>query len=108
MVNEAITDHAGHIDHLTARLGSFHSVMASGRPRHDQLGKDVVEVMTRVQTNDDKLKEQVASCVQLFDDEIDKMKGIHTVAQKRVVILLDGKVREMEASIQALKAAASS
>ena len=56
VVNDAITGHADHIDHSTARLESFHSGMASARLRHDQLSKDVVEVMTRMQTNDDELK----------------------------------------------------
>ena len=46
VLNESITDHAGHIDHATARLQNFHSGQVSMRSNHDQLSKDVKEVMS--------------------------------------------------------------
>ena len=54
--DEPIADHAGHIDHATARLEHLHIGQAATCSRHERLGKDVVEVMTRVQTNNDELK----------------------------------------------------
>ena len=88
---------------IRPRAESFLSGMASAHLCHDQLGKDVVEVMTRVQNKDDELKAQLASCVQLLGVEFEKFKSVRVEAPQTVVQLLDSKVREMQASIKAFK-----
>ena len=105
VVNDAITDHAGRLDKNNERLDVIRQGQAAVRTHHEQLGKDVVEVMARVQNNDDDLKAQVASCVQFLGDEVEKLKGIHDQAQNNLVKFLDDKVRAMEDDIAKFKTA---
>ena len=107
VMNDAITDHAGHLDKNNKRLDVIREGQAAVRTHHEQLGKDVVAVMTRFQNNDDDLKAHVASCVQLLEEEVEKLKSIHGEAQRDLVKLLDDKVREMEGDIGKFKAAVS-
>ena len=107
IVNDSITDHAKHPDNNNERLDAIRQGQAAMRTHHEQLGKDVLEVMTRVQNNDDELKARVASCIQLLGDEVEKFKGAQVEAQRDLVKLLDGKVREMESNIEKFKAAVS-
>ena len=53
ILNDSITDHATHLDNNNERLDVIRQGQAAVRAHHEQLGKDVLEVMARVQNNDD-------------------------------------------------------
>ena len=104
MVNESITDHAAHIDHTGERLEIMpRPVRSPLAPR--AVGQGRVGSYVEGPVNDDELKAQVASRVQFLGDEFEKLKTVQVEAQRDLVKLLDGRVREMESNIEKFKAA---